>query len=193
MPKANHLRPSSRMPMKKAVAKFNPHARRPRLRLHGTIARDLGIRIVSRRLKPGDLLDNEIAASERLRVSRTAYREAVRILSAKVSCIRDPRSARASAIRRSGSCSTRMCSRTSNSSPMTNCLPTSSNCADDPTCRCGAGSDSPHARFHLDRMRRALDEIGKHTLAVEAGQLADREFHSILLSASENAFVSPDQ
>jgi hypothetical protein len=32
---------------------------------------------------PGDILDGEIDASDRLEVSRTAYREAVRILAAK--------------------------------------------------------------------------------------------------------------
>src|SRR4051812_33233094 len=53
------------------------------LRLHGTIARKLGIAIVSGEYQPGDLLDSEIAASEQFAVSRTAYREAVRILAAK--------------------------------------------------------------------------------------------------------------
>ena len=62
----------------------NARARRKSLRLHGTIARDLGVLIVSGRYKPGDLLNGEIAASDRLQVSRgTAYREAVRILAAK--------------------------------------------------------------------------------------------------------------
>src|SRR3569623_3291095 len=58
-------------------------ARRKSLRIHGTIARDLGILIVSGRYKPGEVLNGEVAASDRLHVSRTAYREAVRILSAK--------------------------------------------------------------------------------------------------------------
>src|SRR5262249_52343717 len=53
------------------------------LRLHGTIARKLGISILSGEYKPGDLLDSEITASEQFAVSRTAYREAVRILAAK--------------------------------------------------------------------------------------------------------------
>ncbi|MBV8662654.1 MAG: FadR family transcriptional regulator [Hyphomicrobiales bacterium] len=52
-------------------------------RLHGAIARKLGVAIVSGVYKPGDVLDNEIAFSEQLKVSRTAYREAVRILAAK--------------------------------------------------------------------------------------------------------------
>ena len=66
-----------------SLSKTNARARRRSLRLHGTIARDLGVLIVSGRYKPGDLLNGEIAASDRLHVSRGAYREAVRILAAK--------------------------------------------------------------------------------------------------------------
>src|SRR5580704_13260815 len=46
-------------------------------------ARDLGVQIVSGRFKPGEILHGEIETSGRLHVSRTAYREAVRILTAK--------------------------------------------------------------------------------------------------------------
>ena len=60
----------------------NGERKRP-LRLHGTIARDIGVRIVGGRIAPGSVLEGEIEASERLEVSRTAYREAVRILAAK--------------------------------------------------------------------------------------------------------------
>ena len=56
---------------------------RKKLRLHGSIARDLGVQIVSGHYEPGHVLDGEIEASERLEVSRTAYREAMRILAAK--------------------------------------------------------------------------------------------------------------
>ncbi|WP_300544886.1 FadR/GntR family transcriptional regulator [Maricaulis sp.] len=52
-------------------------------RIHGTIAHDLGVAIVSGQYLPGEILPNEIDFSERLKVSRSAYREAVRILSAK--------------------------------------------------------------------------------------------------------------
>jgi len=65
-------------------AKPRPRKPRPRsLRLHGTVARTLGIRIASGALAPGDILEGEIAASEQFKVSRTAYREAIRILAAK--------------------------------------------------------------------------------------------------------------
>src|SRR5690606_11567331 len=70
----------SSMPAKTATAR---RASAPPLRLHGAIAHDLGVQIVSGRLRPGDLLSGEIDASDQLQVSRTAYREAVRILAAK--------------------------------------------------------------------------------------------------------------
>ncbi|PJG47591.1 GntR family transcriptional regulator [Sphingobium sp. LB126] len=53
------------------------------LRIHQAIARQLGTAILMGVHKPGDLFEGEIEASERLHVSRTAYREAVRILIAK--------------------------------------------------------------------------------------------------------------
>ena len=54
-----------------------------KLRIPGTIARDLGIKIVSGMLRPGMVLEGEVEASDQRKVSRSAYREAVRILVAK--------------------------------------------------------------------------------------------------------------
>ena len=51
--------------------------------LHSIVAHDLGTRIVSGKLAPGDVLPTEAALSESLDVSRTALREAIKILSAK--------------------------------------------------------------------------------------------------------------
>src|SRR5688500_17000441 len=56
---------------------------RRRLRLHGSIDHALGVSIVSGRLAPGQPLEGQIAASDNLKVSRSAYREASRILVAK--------------------------------------------------------------------------------------------------------------
>jgi DNA-binding FadR family transcriptional regulator len=53
------------------------------LRIPGTIARDLGVKIVSGMLHPGMVLEGEVEASDQRKVSRSAYREAVRILIAK--------------------------------------------------------------------------------------------------------------
>jgi DNA-binding FadR family transcriptional regulator len=52
-------------------------------RIHGSIAHDLGVAIVTGRYQPGDVLSGEIEFAEQLQVSRSAYREAVRMLAAK--------------------------------------------------------------------------------------------------------------
>src|SRR5689334_11530453 len=53
------------------------------VRIPAQIAADLGAKIVSGGLKAGTILDGEVEASGQRQVSRSAYREAVRILRAK--------------------------------------------------------------------------------------------------------------
>jgi DNA-binding FadR family transcriptional regulator len=52
-------------------------------KIHLRVAEQLGVAIVSGRHAPGKILLNEVEASEKLRVSRPAYREAMRMLAAK--------------------------------------------------------------------------------------------------------------
>lgn len=70
-----------------ALRSVRKSVRRPsgelKTRLHQTMARDLGIKIVSGQYRPGESLPGEIASSQQHQVSRNAYREAVRILAAK--------------------------------------------------------------------------------------------------------------
>lgn len=163
--------------------------RPPRERLNAAIARRLGVAIVSGQLKPGDVLENEIASSEQLKVSRSAYREAVRALAAKGLVEARPKTGtQVSDARR------------------WNLL--------DPDVLAWffeAGAPSPRfvrdlfelrsivepaaaelaatRRTHedLSRMRRALQDMERHGLADEAGQIADREFHDAVLEATRNA------
>lgn len=51
--------------------------------LHGHVTQELGLRIVSGELRPGDALPREEVLAEQMAVSRTALREAMRVLSAK--------------------------------------------------------------------------------------------------------------
>jgi len=55
----------------------------PRRSLHGQVAHDLGRRILSGLVKPGELLPSETELSQRLGVSRTALREAIKVLAGK--------------------------------------------------------------------------------------------------------------
>jgi DNA-binding FadR family transcriptional regulator len=51
--------------------------------LHGYVVHELGQRIVGGKVKPGELLPREEALAESLQVSRTALREALKVLSVK--------------------------------------------------------------------------------------------------------------
>lgn len=51
--------------------------------IHGQVAHELGLRIVSGALPPQSILPNEENFSTELKVSRTAYREAIKVLAAK--------------------------------------------------------------------------------------------------------------
>jgi DNA-binding FadR family transcriptional regulator len=51
--------------------------------LHGHVTQQLGVRIVSGQLQPGEVLPREETLAEQMAVSRTALREAMRVLSAK--------------------------------------------------------------------------------------------------------------
>lgn len=71
------------MAVRPSSAESSPFAPDRAPRIHGAIAHDLGVAILTGQHKPGDTLSGEIEFSERLQVSRTAYREAIRILAAK--------------------------------------------------------------------------------------------------------------
>lgn len=51
--------------------------------LHGQVAHDIGARILNGDLAPGQVLPNEATLSAELKVSRTALREAIKVLAAK--------------------------------------------------------------------------------------------------------------
>jgi DNA-binding FadR family transcriptional regulator len=165
-------------------------AERKPLRVHGAIAREIGIEIVSGRLRPGHVLDSELEASANRHVSRTAYREALRMLSAKGLISSRPRAG------------TRV-------SPMPDWHML------DPDVLAWLFSDAPrpemlHSLFelrtiiepaaaalaaknrraaHLERMERAFADMRRYTLHRPEGRLADQEFHAALLAASANPFM----
>ncbi len=158
------------------------------LRIHQTVARQLGIAIVSGEVAQGSYLGGEIEQSEALKVSRTAYREAIRILTAKGLLESRPRAG------------TRVTPR-----KQWNLL--------DPEMLAWAfASAKPDEIFirdlfelrgiiepaaaalaavrrslaQMQDMQTALEDMRQFGLASEAGQAADRLFHDRLLSASGN-------
>jgi DNA-binding FadR family transcriptional regulator len=173
-----------------ASAKSNARVRRRSLRLHGSIARDLGVLIVSGRYKPGELLNGEIAASDRLQVSRGAYREAVRILAAKGLVESRPKvGTRVSQPERWHLLDPDVLSWIFEFEPDERLLKDLFELRKIVEPEAAALAAIRRTDEDVDAMARALDEMARHTLAVEAGRLADQEFHSALLRASGNAFV----
>jgi DNA-binding FadR family transcriptional regulator len=175
-------------PTKKAP---DVRARRKSLRLHGTIARDLGILIVSGRYHPGEVLSNEVAASDRLHVSRTCYREALRILAAKGLVESRPRAGtRVSDRAKWHLLDPDVLSWIFEFEPDDQLLASLFELRKIFEPEAAALAAKRRSQAHLDRMAEALDGMAEHTLAVEEGRIADQNFHAALLDASDNPFLT---
>lgn len=162
----------------------------PSLRLHGTIALDLGRAIVSGRYKPGDLLNGEILASERLQVSRTAYREAVRILAAK-GLVR-PRPKMGTQVTPEEQwhwLDPDVLSWIFQSEPAEHLLANLFELRQIIEPESAALAAIKRTNADLAAMEIALEAMRRYTLADERGQRADQDFHSTLLRASGNVFI----
>lgn len=156
-------------------------------RLRGAVAHYLGTAIVSGAIRPGERLTGEVANAAALDVSRSAYREAVQVLTAK------------GLVESRTKAGTRVLPRN-----RWNLL--------DPDVLAWAFSGEPDPGFIRDlfelraivepaaarlaairrekedikAMREALANMRRHTLATEAGRAADRDFHGALLRATRN-------
>jgi DNA-binding FadR family transcriptional regulator len=161
--------------------------RGPGRRLHGAIARKLGVAIVSGQYPPGATLAGEVAFAAALNVSRSAYREAVQVLTAK------------GLVESRTKAGTRVLPR-----HRWNLL--------DPDVLAWAFAGEPDQAFvralfelraivepaaaglaarrrsrdDLKALKTALALMRRHTLATAAGRSADRDFHNAILVATRN-------
>jgi len=160
------------------------------LRVHGTIAREIGLSIVSGRLRPGHVLDGEIEASSRWRVSRTAYREAIRILSAKGLIQSRPRTGtRVSAISDWHLLDPDVLVWVFTHVPKPEVIHGLFELRTIVEPAAAALAAARRTQSHLTDMRRALDAMAFHTLDKAEGREADKAFHAALLAATANPFV----
>jgi len=156
-------------------------------RIHQAIARTLGTAILGGELQPGDALDGEIEQALALGVSRTPYREAIRILVAKGLLESRPKAG-------------------------THVMPRARWNLLDPDILAWTFSGEPDAGFvsglfelrgiiepaaaalaaqrrtpaQIDAMRASLVAMARHGLASDAGQAADQQFHLSILEATHN-------
>jgi DNA-binding FadR family transcriptional regulator len=160
------------------------------LRLHGSIARDIGVLIVSGRYRPGHVLDGEVEASSLLQVSRTAYREAVRILSAKGLVTSRPRvGTRVSPLEEWHLLDPDVLAWAFSGEPEPDVLHGLFELRAIVEPAAAALAAARRHQGHLDTMHRALETMSTHTLNVEEGRIADKEFHAALLLATHNPFI----
>ena len=187
--------PESRMPQAPLPLKNRkPRQRTPRprsLRLHGTVARDLGIRIVTGGLKPGEILEGEIAASEQFKVSRTAYREAIRILAAKGLVHSRPKigtqvSPRSEWHLLDPDVLGWMFTGEEPDEGLIESLFELRRIVEPDAARLAAIRRSEE---QLQRMKTGLEGVAEHGFHSEEGRRCDESFHSALLEASGNDFV----
>jgi DNA-binding FadR family transcriptional regulator len=159
-------------------------------RLRGAVAHFLGSAIVSGRIAPGERLIGEVENADALDVSRTAYREAVQVLTAKGLVESRPKAG-------------------------TRVLPRDRWNLLDPMVLAWAFTGKPDMGFVRDlfelraivepaaarlaaerrdkddvqTMKDALARMRRHTLATEEGRAADRDFHDALLRSTKNSVM----
>jgi DNA-binding FadR family transcriptional regulator len=161
------------------------------LRIPGTIARDLGVKIVSGKLQPGTILEGEIAASGQRKVSRSAYREAVRILVAKGLVRSKPKTGTCVNQRRDWHLlDPDVLSWIFQVEPDYGLLVNLFELRRVVEPEAAALAAQRRSSDHLRSMAEALDIMAKYTLVTKEGRDADQDFHAALLAASGNDFLA---
>jgi DNA-binding FadR family transcriptional regulator len=151
------------------------------------VARDLGTAILSGEFGPGDNLGGEIERAGELGISRTAYREAIRILIAKGMVESRPKAGTHVAPRRRWNLLDPevlawMFSGTPDERFIQNLFELRG--VIEPAA--AALAAERHETSHLEAMDRALEGMREHGLNTAEGQRADQEFHTIILDAAMN-------
>lgn len=160
------------------------------LRIPGTIARDLGVLIVGGTYAPGAVLEGEVAASEQRHVSRSAYREAIRILAAKG--LVDSRPKMGTRISDPGKwqlLDSDVLSWIFASEPSEALLTALFELRRIVEPSAAALAAKHRTPAQVERMELALARMEKFTLSREEGQLGDQEFHATLLASTANPFL----
>ncbi len=157
------------------------------LRIHQSVARELGTAILMGTYQPGENLEGEIERSLALGVSRTAYREAIRILVAKGLLESRPKAGTSITPRaRWNLLDPDILAWTFSGQPDQNFINGLFELRGiiEPAAAVLAATRRTDAQ--LETMRHALGEMQSHGLSTEIGQAADQDFHRAILEATHN-------
>ncbi len=157
------------------------------MRIHRQIADSLGVAIVSGRHPPGSLLPDEIQASGNLQVSRTAYREAIRILVAKGLVESRPKAGtRVTRRQRWHLLDPDVLGWVFRGEPSESFLRGLFELREIVEPRAAALAAQRRTPEQLARMGHALEEMAKYGLSTPEGRAADQSFHEEILVATGN-------
>lgn len=160
-------------------------------RLHSTLARDLGRRILSAEYPVGHLFPGEIEFSEQLRISRSALREAFRILSAKGLVESRPKAGtRVTESSRWNRLDPDVLAWQFESEPTPDFIHDLFELRKIVEPAAAAAAAERHNGAQLAAMRAALADMATHSLASEAGRVADQRFHSLIIEAAGNMLLA---
>jgi DNA-binding FadR family transcriptional regulator len=160
------------------------------VRIPAKIAGDLGVKIVSGCLKAGTILDGEVEASGQRQVSRSAYREAVRILVAKGLVESRPKiGTRVSALDQWHLLDPDVLSWMFAHEPHPQLLTSLFELRKLVEPEAAALAAQRRSQKQLTQMHAALEEMTRETLQTKLGRQADQVFHATLLAASGNPFL----
>lgn len=163
---------------------------KPPNRIPRQIAAEIGTRIVGGRLKPGIILDGEVEASGQRKVSRSAYREAVLILTAKGLVHSRPKiGTRVTDREQWHLLDPDVLSWMFAKEPQRDLLVSLFELRKFVEPEAAASAAERRSLEQLNRMGAALEIMARETLHTERGRIADKAFHAALLSASGNPFV----
>lgn len=155
--------------------------------IHDTAAHQLGTAIVSGVYNPGDRLPTEMESAERMGISRSVYREATRMLTAKGLLTSKPKAGTVVSPRASWHLlDPDVLAWSFQAGPTPDYIDNlfELRMAVEPTA---AGlAARRRTRMQLDIMADCLETMRTQTLAGEAGRAADRVFHQTLLEATGN-------
>ena len=158
------------------------------VRIHGAIAHDLGVAIVTGRYKPGDTLPGEVAFSQQMKVSRSAYREAIRILAAKGLVASRPKAGtRVSPYQRWNLLDPEVLAWMFEAEPPKGFVRDLFELRLVVEPAAAEFAAQRRAGRELARMGHALEEMEKYGLDTAEGRAADQAFHGAILEATRNA------
>ena len=176
-------------PVEKVVVPMPDRSER-KLRVNGILARNIGMAIVSGRLRPGHVLDNEVEASSHWKVSRNTYREALRMLVAKgLISSRTRTGTRVTETTEWHLLDPDVLSWMFSGQPRPELIHGVFELRSVVEPAAAEMAAMRRGQHHLAEMRSALEEMARHTLELPQGREADKVFHAALLAGTCNPFM----